>query len=435
MALGTSPSDSFIKPNGNAAAGGGVLAPSAASNWSDIISDFMDYTEGAISPSIHRLWSGIALVAGACERRVWIEEGDYINFPSLYILLVAPPGTGKSIINSVKELWRATKFPNTADSDAFHVAPDSVTRASLVDEIADSTASRVIKLQNYTYSALLVAAEEFEVLLPFYDIPFISLLNSLWNTPVEHTEKRRHGPAKSVIIERPVLHILGGAQPSYFVAHFPEEAWTTGFARRVIMVYADSAPERRPFYKTPNRTVLKDKILRKLANISEMYGGFTVTKGARVCMEDWHEKKLAPVPNHPRLAYYVTTRWQYMLKLSLVSSISRSPDPFIEEFDVQRALEWLFDAEKVMPDIFRAMAGKSDGMVLEELHRALLSKWIKDKSPIKTQFIIQYLSNRVTSERIGHVLQIAQGAGLMVRAQGVVDAWIPRPSYSNGELY
>lgn len=403
----------------------------SGNNWSDIIEDFMDYTANAVSPPIHRLWSGISLVGGACERRIWTIVGDYTDFPNLYVLLVAPPGTGKSIINTVKELWRETTIIKGGEA-AFHVASDSLTRASFIDEVADSTSSRtIVRLKPYVYNTLLVAAEEFEVLLPFYDPPFISVLNDLWNAKSMHVEKRRHGPAKEVTIENPQLHILGGAQPSYFVAHFPEQAWETGLARRVIMVYADSAPQgRNPFIKTPNRDILKKRILKRLSYISEMYAEARIALPMQDLLAKWVEDKEPPKPSHSKLGGYVTTRFEFIIKLSLISCVSRAGgnDLVIEEFDVNRAFKWLLEAERYMPDIFQAMIGRSDSQVREELHRYMMRIWTGSKRPIKTPEIMDFLSMHLPSEKVSKVFQIAEGSGLIARAPNTVDSWIPRPN-------
>lgn len=409
-------------------------------NWSDIIEDFMDYTANAVSPSIHRLWSGISLVGGACERRVWTTVGDYVDFPNLYILLVAPPGTGKSIINVVKELWREVKKPMGSlpgslpgGKGALHVASDSLTRASFIDELSGSTSTHLINgspLKPYVYNSLLVAAEEFEVLLPYYDSAFISALNDLWNAKSEHVEKRRHGPAKEVTIERPHLCILGGAQPSYFVAHFPEQAWETGLARRIIMVYADSSPRRKPFSKTPNKDALRDKILKRLGLISEMYQEVRIGLSMQERLTKWVDDEEPPKPGHSRLKGYSTTRFEFIIKLSLISCISRSggSDMVIEEFDVNRAFKWLLEAEHYMPDIFHAMVGRSDNQVMEELHRHIMSIWIKTKQPIKTSIIIEFLGERLPSEKVNRVFQVAEQSGKIARAPNTVDSWLPRVS-------
>src|SRR5438067_5724999 len=92
----------------------------------DFIESFLKLTEGTRTPELFRLWSAIALVGGALERRVWINNGDGTVFPNMFILLVAPPGVGKFVIEEVRSLWTESCEPGTK-IPAFHVAPDNMT--------------------------------------------------------------------------------------------------------------------------------------------------------------------------------------------------------------------------------------------------------------------------------------------------------------------
>ncbi len=246
--------------------------PNGSASESDFILDFMELTEGAISPVIYRKWCGISLIAGACERRVWAQVGRMTTFPNLFILLVGPPGTGKYIIEEVRQLWRDAKEPGSKIR-AFHVAPNSMTKASLVDTLNRSKTSKLgPEGPPLTYHSLLIAAEEFQVLLPDYDKEYIGTLNYIYNNPPSHEEVRRTGTVKELNIENPQLNIIGGAQPSYFVSTFPEEAWTTGFARRILMIYAAEPPVVSLYHDWDEDTALRGRILAKLGRISALFG-------------------------------------------------------------------------------------------------------------------------------------------------------------------
>ncbi len=204
----------------------------------DFIESWMEMTDGVNSPDQFRLWSGISLVAGACERRIWARAAKAQTFPNLYVLLTAAPGVGKQIINLAKLLWKSVKEPNSGPP-AFRIAPTQMTKASLVDAIAAASQFKMVKGANIKYHSLLIAAEEFQVLLPHYDEEYIGTLNEIFNNPdAPYEEMRRTGSVKSISIEYPQLNILAGVQPSYFASTFPEHAWSTGLARRIIMVHA-----------------------------------------------------------------------------------------------------------------------------------------------------------------------------------------------------
>lgn len=395
--------------------------------WTDLIDEFMAFTTDSTSPEIYRLWSAISMVSGALERRVWTQTGNRATFANFYILLVGSPGVGKSIIKQVAALWRETK-ETSGNNEAFSISSNSTTKAALVDQLVKA---QKVRLPSYFYHALLVPAEEFEVLLPSYNPEFVSFFNDLWNNDSVWEESRRHGPAKDVSIPNPFLHLLGGVQPAWFTAHFPEEAWSTGLIRRTIMVYAESQTKMDdPFKVTPNYNDIREHILQRLGHLSQLQGAVPWHEDAANIMRDWYRQDCPPTPTHSKLAIgYNTTRFEFAIKLAITSSVSRTGNIVegISKADVTRAVAWLLEAESRMPDIFMSMAGKNDGAVLEELHVFVLSLWNRNgKEGISDALVNKFLSVRVPSEKIGKIIGTAERIGMIVKSPGS-DRWLPRP--------
>src|SRR5215471_4394482 len=91
------------------------------SSWIEV---FLDFTEDKKSPSIFKKWAAIAAIAAAMERRIWIRTKTDIVYANLYIFLVGPPATGKTVAMRLSsKLLRGT--------EGLHVAPTSVSGASL----------------------------------------------------------------------------------------------------------------------------------------------------------------------------------------------------------------------------------------------------------------------------------------------------------------
>lgn len=400
--------------------------------WSDFVSDFMALTEGVPSPEIFRRWSAIAAVAGSLERRVWVRTGQKVAYPNLYTLLVAPPAVGKFVIEEVRQLWTETLEPDTK-IQAFHVAPDNMTKASLMDTLAKAKAIRLVPAgPAITYHSLLIAAEEFQVLLPVFDQEYIGALNSIYNNKTRHEEARRYGPARELIIDFPQLNILGGAQPSYFVSTFPEEAWTTGFARRLIMVYAGDAPFQELFYDPLVEPGLRAHIVSKLAFLSQLYGPMLWTPAAAECISSWHSKGGPPAPTHSKLVHYNRARSLHATKLAMISAISRTGGMVIDLQDVTRALTWLIEAERLMPDIFREMIGKSDSQVIEEMHYFVQATWGRQKQkPVLGADIMRFLLTRVPSDKAEKIMMMSEKADVIARVAGTLDLYVPRPRYDH----
>lgn len=375
------------------------------------------------------------MVAGALERRVWIKTRSKLTYPNLYILLVSPPGGGKGIISDVREFWRETIDPDTKDAKCFHVAPDSVTKASLIDEIDDAETIRLKGFSNghFKYQSLLVAAEEFEVLLPHYDPEFIGVLNAMFNNQEQYSERRRTGNRKVVELTRPQLNILGGVQPAYFVAHFPHYAWDTGLSRRAIMIYSEPGPPTSLLGESSNTPALAKHILKRLSYIFDKYEEAKFGAGVLDALEAWHMQNGPPTPEHSRLQNYNKSRTEFVTKLSVISAVSRTNETIVHELDLRRAIGWLTEAEQKMPDVFRAMKLPSDELVLENLHQVIQREYVRTgKKPVPVQAIINWLSHTVTAERVFRMIDLAFATGAIEPHNGDKEFWIPRPKHLRG---
>lgn len=406
--------------------------------FTDLVFDFCEYTRTSPTTDMCRLWSGIAMVAGALERRVWLVTNSRRTYGNLYVLLVAPPGRGKGVIEDVRKFWQEAEDPDAKGMKCFHVASDSVTKASLIDEVDDAVSIRIkgIPEGNFKYQSLLIAAEEFEVLLPSYDPSFIATLDALYNNKEAHRETRRTGQHKVVELTRPQLNILGGVQPAYFRGHFPEYAWDTGLIRRIIMVYEENEPERASLFREQSNTPkLRQSILHRLGYIFDMFGEARLSNEAMDKLDSWHMSGGQPRPDHSKLQNYNTSRTEFVTKLSLISAVSRTNGMIVQGSDVDRAINWLLEAETRMPDVFRAMRGESDDMIFEALHYYVQHKWIANKKqPVHISDIIRFLLNRTPSQKIQYLIDVATAANYIESADGSKEWWLPLPKSMHGGM-
>lgn len=396
----------------------------------DFINLFMDYTATALSPDIFRRWSAIALVGGALERRCWVKVGVNKAYGNMFTMLVARPGVGKYIIEEVHGLWRDVLIPGT-EQKAFHVAPSNMTKASMVDELGASLSTFLPKKGPPIEShSLLIAAEEMGVMMPEYDMTYIGVLNKVWNNPPVHDETRRTGMVKKIVIPFPQLNIIAGVQPGWLSAVFPEEAWTTGLTSRMVMIYAADPPDKDIFTETGAEPRLRQLILHRLAQLSQLYGQWDLAAPAVEYIRDWKRSGFSPVPTHSKLDNYVPRRTLHLIKLALVSAICRGGfHHVVDLWDLERAMAWLLEAEDLMPDIFRAMTGKSDHVIIEELHYHLTTLYtVAGKAPIHESRLWDFLKSRVPSERVERIMKTAEMADV-IRRQAGTELYIPRPKF------
>lgn len=410
----------------------------------DLINEFIEFTNEFVrdTPDIFRRWCGIALVAGALERRVWTTVGGWISYPNLYTLLIAPPGTGKGLIEIVRDLWTATPDPTASSQRVFHVGPDSMTKAALIDNLAKAKCIRLAPSGAglpTEYHSLLICAEEFQNFMVTYDVEMNGTLISLWNNKALHEESRRTGNARFVSIINPTLNILGGIQPGKMSEVFPEQTWNSGLDRRMVMVYSwEKEGKKAPLsmFHRPGQARI-DHFLSRLSELSQMNCELKWSDEAWTRFERWEMEGCQPRPTHPKLVNYTRTRPYFIIKLSLISAVSRACGTHattggnrparIEMVDLKRASHWLLSAEAEMPNVFRAMSGKTDHSILEELHLWVLGEFARsDRKGVRRAEIIEFISRRTTSEKIERLFVLAENMDYIYRVPNSLDLWGPR---------
>ena len=385
----------------------------------DWIDSYVSETKTVPSPEIYRLWAAITAVSGILERKVWTTLAGGAVYPHVYTLLVGPPASGKTLaIKPIRDLWSRIQGLN--------LSPDNVTKASLMDVLSRSL--RTVLNGNgmaYSFSAMNVAVSEFGVFISRHDTEFLSAINNIFDSPPIYTEERRSSGALE--INKPHIVLLCGTQPDFLNSILPEEAWGMGFTSRLIMIYADASMQKDLFsHVTINAPLLQSELAKRF----EMKGEFQWSKNAIDEINTWNRAGLPPVPSHSKLHHYSGRRALHTVKLAMISAASRGSDMKVLVEDFERAQSWLLEAEKTMPDIFRAMGAKSDSQVITDMHYHIYMQWsrvkLSDRKPIATQQLYEFLHSRVPSDKISKLIDVAEKTGYIRR--GIYpDEWIPAP--------
>ena len=84
----------------------------------DWISAYLKFTENTESPTSYHIWTAIACIAGALQRKCFMQWGLERIYPNMYIVLVGPAGrTRKSVaINIGQDIFKALELPLASES-------------------------------------------------------------------------------------------------------------------------------------------------------------------------------------------------------------------------------------------------------------------------------------------------------------------------------
>lgn len=372
------------------------------------------------------------VIAGALERKVWLRAFKRTLYPSLYVLLTGGPGVGKTdALRGVTKYWEA--LPE------LHIAPSSVSRASLIDSIALAERSilRPTDAVPYTkFNSLQAAVTEFGTFLAAYDTEFLSTLNDLYDC-IRYKESKRHMKS-SIELPNPQLNLIAGTTPAWLGGTLPETAWAEGFSSRLIMIYSgERVKVADPFADEEVDTAAELLFVEDLQKVFLMYGQFLFADDVVEAFKAWYMLDCPPQPEHPKLEHYLPRRHIHFLKLCMVMSASRSSDMVIRMVDYQEAMEMQIEAERYMPDVFKAMRHNSDANVYDEIYNYVYSLSLKEGKPIAEHRILHFIGMRMPTHTVPKALEHMVASGMLkvaaIGGPGGRSMYSPTPKAEHGE--
>lgn len=377
----------------------------------NFIQGFLRYTDGRGSPSIYRKWTAIFLISAMIERKGWLTTVKGRWFPNQYVLLVGPAGVGKSLCTRLaNDLIEEVR---SADIQV-HLAPTSVTKASLIDRLAEAE-RRIIRPTETpaitSFNSLIIVPNEFGVFLPAWEAEFMNTLTDLWDCG-RYAESRRTGNTR-IEIPNTQLNLLSATTPAQLNNLLPEGAWEQGFMSRVLMVYSGESQYTDLFAELDLDGELYKKLVEDLKDIHAMFGEFSVSEEAKEAINEWALAGGPPIPDHPKLVSYRTRRAAHLLKLMLVASASCDSDRIITLDHFAEALDWLIELESFMPDVFKSLKVGGDARAIEECWHFAYNHYIKHKQPVPEHLLITFLQERVPAHSIERILDVMERARLL----------------------
>lgn len=393
----------------------------------DWIEAYVDYMAPKGAPRVFGVWAAIATIAGALERRVWLSNAIGRLYPNLYMFIVGEPGVGKTVhTNQVRKFWEELK--------GFHVAPSSITSASLVDILAGAKRQHTdpaLDPPQQTFHSLLMPINELSVMVPKYDDSMLAILTDLFDChPLG--QRRRHNDI-NIKLPRPQLNMIAATQPTTLHNIVPDSAWHTGFISRVLMIYSGDPNETNLFEEQPDDTETYNRLVADLQSIGKLAGQVHCEPEMVEAFVSWHlVNKCEPVPKHPKLINYATRRKTHLLKLCMSMSAATRNDLVITLENYQQAIHYLLEAESKLNGMFKSMTFGGDHGIIESCLHFVSEQYVQSKKPVPERWVIQLLSRSTPdSYRIRHLLDtMISGGYFKVRGSNIPGSrtFVPVPA-------
>jgi hypothetical protein len=375
------------------------------SNWLD---DFLEYTSSSETPSKIMWWIGVSTIAGALQRKVWIEETVFQWTPNFYILIVAPPNT----IHKSSSVRMGMKLLEEVPGVDF--GPQATTWQQLITHMAGCTKTEEMaggKL--FSHSSCTIEVSEFGSFFDPADRNMVDSLTDLWDSKLHVYRKETKTNGNDEVVN-PWINMIACTTPKWMEKHFPEDLVGQGFGSRVVFLYADKAKKAiaypsKELGKSGSTDLRKADLVRRLQDIALLSGEFKMTPEAYIWGTTWYAEYL-----EKQLVLGDTVeagfkgRWQtHLHKLAMIISVSKGNFPWIDVEDLEEANLKLLEIEEDANIVFSSV-GKVPEVRIAETIISLVkgSKGIGKSALFKKGF-----SNKIKFETFEVALKSALATG------------------------
>lgn len=367
---------------------------------------FLEYSALIGSPEIFRKWAALSAIAGALQRRVWTTSFRGTTYPHLYVILVGAAASGKTQASS-------HAISILAKVESTHIAPNSLSRASMMDALAGAGVTIPRKGEIVVFNSMTIHAEELGVLIPAYDAEIMAHLTQIYDGKpyIEH----KRGNDLKLFIEHPQFNLLADCTPSYLAETLPTTAWEQGFMSRCCLIYSGSTPKTPIGVKTRSGNTAGIRtdptrgtaLARDLCTIGKLFGEVLWDDDAGALYETWHMTDGRPWPTHPRLQSYRGRRTVLLAKIALICAVSRRDFQYIiMREDYVRALNIMIEAEHVMPDIFLAMTGGGDAIAMNDTWDWITRETARTGNGVAHAKALAFIAQRIPGHSVARVLEL-----------------------------
>ena len=373
------------------------------------------------SPLSFHFWTGVATIAGALRRKVWIDQRHFQWTPNMYIVLVGPAGVAAKSTS----LRAGLSLLENVQGVVF--GPQSMTWQALIESFKNSQATFTPSDsdQPTIMSCITVGVGELGTFLDPTNRELIDLLTAMWDGQKEiwrrHT--RKDGTTE---IHNPWLNLIACTTPSWLKDRFPEVLIGGGLTSRIVFVYGEKKRQLIPY---PSELVADDQyqleekaLLYDLQQIADLCGEYHLDREALEWGDAWYRHHLnGGTPTHlasARFEGYRARKQTHVHKLAMVLAASKRNDLIITKDDLIEAERHITDLEQDMLHVFNSIGVHQTAKVTSEV-----VKLVKNHETITYKVLWRKCYQTMDQREFVNSLKAAVDAGQIQREALGGDDW------------
>lgn len=309
----------------------------------------MEWNRGTEVPEQYYFWSGISALSALVNGQVYTKMGRYEIYPNMYIVLLGPPGNGKT-----SALRRAEKLIRGFED--ISLSAQSETAEGLVRFMRDKCV-RPLPLPegNVDFTPVTCYLSELSNFFGRDPGGMIDVLTGIWDCGGENFHRRTKGQGED-ILPRPNLNLLGCTTQDWITTYLKSDIIGGGFTRRVVFVneMMGDDTKRVPWPEdTPESIRARDNCIAYGRILREVRGEMVFAPGARAFWDKWYNTRI--IPREPDVRGYHKTKPILVLKVAMLVALADRPEKTITVSDMELALALLEATETHLLKVFQGI--------------------------------------------------------------------------------
>lgn len=329
----------------------------------NFLDSYLSYADDGFVPPQFNVWSGLSIIAGALERKVWLPWNDTFSYyPNIYVLLVSMPGDGKSVaLNKAVDLLMEVN----RKTSQLNVMPNQVTEAKFIELMGHGRSfterngeRELIHRQNAGYYWASEASNSLKNV--FGD--FIACLTDFYDCP-RTWERATKKDGKKIVLTNVCMNLLAGSTFDYLGKLVNDENIMGGFASRLIYVVSSNKKVVEQQFQLggldpiegEERRQYREALAHDLMEISKLVGPISASPEFGHAWEAWYpenERKRRAVQSEKAQSIMARTNTN-VLKVAMLLCAAESNDRVMKIQHWERALELVSKIQTETPAVFR----------------------------------------------------------------------------------
>lgn len=380
-------------------------------NFPDFLEAFVEYASIGEAPKHVLYWVGVATIAGALRRKVWLDQVFFQWVPNFYIVVVAEPGiVAKSTTANIG-------FDLLAEVEGIHFGPDITSWQALIQEMASVGEFYDYNGTQTPMHAITCAIDEFGTFLDPTNREQVDSLNRLYDGKSSKRAFRKITKTQgSETMHGPWVNYFACTTPSWLASNFPESFLGSGYLSRNIFLWAEGKRQHVPYLseqvrKNPQHAMMGHRLVGDLKKMAELVGPFTLTPDAVEWGDAWYRAHWGKYAAGGReLQGYPARKQTHLHKLAMVISAARGEFPTLNAKHLADAAAALTAIEPGIDRVLGAVGAQGVPKAAGELVEAIRAA---GGSLLRRDAYRNLFYRRLTNRDYDEAIRSAMSTGLM----------------------